>query len=117
MPWSGSKRALEELVTTYYGSLYRYAYRLSGSAQEAEDLTQDAFCQAQAKWEQLRDPQRARSWLFTILRNGYLHRVRNRKIENVFSLEDAGEIPDRPSEPLPEIDLQRLQETLNELPE
>ena len=117
MPWSGSKRALEELVTAHYSSLYRYAYRLSGSAPEAEDLTQDAFCQAQAKWGQLREEGRARAWLFTILRNAYLHRVRSRKTENAFPIDEMGDIPDRSSDALFEIDPQRLQDALNELPE
>ena len=55
MRWPGSTRTLEELVENHYSSLFRYAYRLTGNSQEAEDLTQDAFCQAQVKWSQLRD--------------------------------------------------------------
>ena len=117
MRWSGTTRAIEELVAGHYSSLYRYAYRLSGKAQEAEDLAQDAFCQAQLKWSQLRDLERARPWLFTILRNAYLHKVRDRKMENALPLEEIGEIPDRPAEPVPAIDPQKLQEALDELPE
>lgn len=117
MRWPGTTRSIEGLVETHYGSLYRYAYRLSGSAADAEELTQDAFCQAQAKWGQLRDVGRARAWLFAILRNAYLHRVRDRKTENTLSLDDVGELADRAAEPLPDIDPQRLQEALNELPE
>ncbi len=117
MGWPGKTHKLEELVETHYSSLYRYAYRLSGSAQDAEDLTQDAFCQAQAKWSQLRDPERARAWLFTILRNAYLHRVRSGKKAITLSLESVGDIPDRLPEPLPDIDPGTLQRALNELPE
>src|SRR5947209_8554571 len=47
MQWPGRKRRIDELVESHYASLYRYAYRLSGSPQEAEDLTQETFCQAQ----------------------------------------------------------------------
>src|SRR5947209_13027424 len=68
MQWPGHTRRVEELVARHYASLYRYAFRLSGAPQEAEDLTQETFCQAQKKLGQLRDPQRARGWLFTILR-------------------------------------------------
>src|SRR4051812_49957225 len=60
--------------TTLFRS--RYAFRLSGSAADAEDLTQEAFCKAQLRFHQLRDPARAKPWLFSILRNAYLHRVR-----------------------------------------
>ena len=117
MRWPGTTRAIEELVESHYTSLYRYAYRLSGKAQEAEDLTQETFCQAQLKWSQLRDVARARAWLFTILRNAYLHRLRDRKTENALALEDIGDVPDRASDSWPEIDPERLQSVLDELAE
>ena len=63
MRWFGSSKAtIEALVEAHYAALYRYAYRLSGSAQEAEDLTQETFCAAQGKLVQLREPDRAKSW-------------------------------------------------------
>jgi len=117
MRWPGPSHKIEELVEANYGALYRYAFRLSGSAAEAEDLTQDAFCQAQANLRQLREWDKARAWLFTILRNAYLHRMRDRKIENSVSLDCFGDLPDRPNEPLQEIDPGRLQDALDELPE
>jgi len=117
MRWPGTKRSIEELVKGHYSSLYCYGYRLSGSAQEAEDLTQETFCQAQLKWAQLRDVNLARAWLFTILRNAYLHKDRDRKMEKALPLEEVGDLPDRSPDPLPDIDPLRLQEALNELPE
>jgi RNA polymerase sigma-70 factor, ECF subfamily len=110
-------RTVQELVERYYESLYRYAFRLSGSGADAEDLTQDAFCQAQRNWSQLREYDRAKAWLFSILRNAYLHRLRSARRQLTLPLEVAGEIADRPPEPLPEIDPQRLQTALQELPE
>ncbi len=117
MRWPGTTRQIDELVQEHYGSLYRFGYRLSGSAQEAEDLTQEAFCQAQLKWHQLRDAKRARGWLFAILRNAYLHKVRDRKTTHVLSMEEVGDIPERVPDPLPAIDPQRLQQALDELAE
>lgn len=111
------KTRIEALVQSHYASLYRYGFRLSGNGPEAEDLTQEAFCQAQLKLDQLRDPDRARNWLFTILRNLYLHRVRAAKKENTLPLDNVAEVPERLSEPLPEIEPHRLQEALNGLPE
>src|SRR5438445_13896895 len=110
MKLPGSQRAVEKLVDAHYASLYRYAFRLSGSAADAEDLTQDAFCQAQLKLGQLRDPDKARAWLFSILRNAYLHRVRAHKHEHVVALDGVGDLPQRLPEPLPEVDPQRLQQ-------
>ena len=93
MGWFGnSRQAIAALVEAHYAALYRYAYRLSGSSQEAEDLTQETFCLAQNKLQQLREQERAKSWLFTILRNAYLHRLRSAKLERQVSLEGIAEI-------------------------
>src|SRR5437660_915004 len=86
----GNQRSVQKLVDDHYQSLYRYAYRLSGSAAGAEDLTQDVFCQAQQKLGQLRDASRAKAWLFSILRNAYLHRLRAEKQEHLVPLESVG---------------------------
>ncbi|MCI0641777.1 MAG: RNA polymerase sigma factor [Gemmataceae bacterium] len=117
MRWPGTKRKVEALVQAHYAALYRFAFRLSGTASEAEDLTQEAFCQAQAKFGQLRDVHKARGWLFTILRNVYLHKLRDRKTANAVALDEVGDIPDRLPDPLPDIEPQRLQIALSEIPE
>jgi RNA polymerase sigma-70 factor (ECF subfamily) len=111
------RRAVERLVTTYYKPLYGYAYRLTGSTTDAEDLAQETFCNAQQKLGQLRDPERVRPWLFSILRNAYLHRVRNQKQSRELPLECFQELAESPPDPLPEFDPERLQEALAELPE
>ena len=68
MAMPGNQRSLQNLVDDHYASLYRYAYRLTGSAVDAEDLTQEAFCKAQVNFGQFRDSERAKPWLFSILR-------------------------------------------------
>lgn len=110
-------RAVEKLVDAHYAALYRYAYRLSGSAADAEDLTQEAFCKAQMNLAQLRDLGRAKPWLFSILRNTYLHRVRDDRSRRFVSLDDVGEVAEPPPEPLPPLDAEQLQAALNEMPE
>ncbi len=119
MGMPGSQRAVERLVDDYYAALYRYAFRLSGSAADAEDLTQEAFCKAQLSYGQLRDPARARPWLFSILRNAYLHRVRADRQQRRVSLEVAADVPEPPpdAEAVPDVDPERLQQALAELPE
>jgi len=113
----GSQRNVERLVTEHYAPLYRYAYRLSGSAADAEDLTQEAFCTAQRKMSQLRDPARAKSWLFSILRNAYLHRLRADKHQHFVPVESLSDVAEPPPDPVPPVEPERLQEALNELPE
>ena len=116
MGMPGSQRTVQRLVAEHYVALYRYAYRLSGSEADAEDLTQETFCKAQMNLSQLRQPERAKNWLFTILRNAYLHRVRTEKQQPV-SLEQVGDVPDVLPESLPDIDPDQLQQALAELPE
>jgi RNA polymerase sigma-70 factor (ECF subfamily) len=113
----GGPQLMQRLVEEHYIALYRYAFRLSGSAADAEDLTQEAFCKAQTKLGQLREPDRVKPWLFSILRNEYLHRVRAERHEKCVSLVGLGDLPERSPEPLPDIDPERLQRALNELPE
>jgi RNA polymerase sigma-70 factor (ECF subfamily) len=113
----GSQRKVQRLVDEHYVPLYRYAYRLSGSAADAEDLTQEAFCKAQLNLAQLRDPDRSRAWLFRILRNAYLHRLRADKHRHCVSLDSVGDVAEPLPEPLPAVEPERLQQALNELPE
>lgn len=63
---------IAQLVAEHHQAVYRYAYRLSGSAADAEDLSQQVFLSAQQKLDQLHSPEKARNWLFTVLRNEFL---------------------------------------------
>lgn len=113
----GSQRNIQRLVDEHYAALYRYAFRLSGTSADAEDLTQEAFRKAQESFAQLREQTRAKAWLFRILRNVYLHRLRQEKQEHCVLLDDLSDLPDRLPDPAPAIDPERLQEALQELPE
>ena len=113
----GSAAGLRELIDAHYEALYRYAFRLTGSAADAEDLTQEAFGKALARLAQLREPDRARGWLFRILRNLYLHKVRDDRRHRVIPLDAVGDLPGRPAEEPPAIDPAQLQRALDELDE
>ncbi len=58
--------------------VYRFALRLTGSRQEAEDLAQDTFLRAWRHKDRLRDAKAARVWLFTIARNLWTDRLRRK---------------------------------------
>lgn len=117
MKWFSRHPRIEDLVADHYEAVYRFAYRLCGTQTEAEDVTQEAFCQAQTKLSQLRDPAAARGWIFSIARNTFLHRVRSKKLEKAVPLEDAAEPMDRwDAEPL-SVDPAVLQDALGNLPE
>src|SRR6516225_4025132 len=63
---------LPRLVADHAEVLYRYAFRLTGSVADAEDLTQQTFLIAHQKLSQVREPAGARGWLFAVLRRVYL---------------------------------------------
>src|SRR5437899_11569331 len=117
MELSGVQCSTKQLVDEHYACLYRYAYRLSGCVAEAEDLTQETFCKAQANLSQLRDIQRAKPWLFRILRNVYLHKIRTRKNQPTTLIDDMSEIPQKEADSPSDFDPERLQSALSELPE
>jgi RNA polymerase sigma-70 factor, ECF subfamily len=71
----------ECLVEMYYAPLYRFALSLSRHEQNASDLVQETFCRLAAKGRQLRDPSKAKTWLFTTL---YREFLRNRRNESRF---------------------------------
>jgi len=111
-----SSNNLPELIQQYYALLYRYAFRLSGSEADAEDITQQAFLTAQQKWKQLREPAHAKAWLCTIARNLFLkHRRRERTIP-ICSLESVAE-PAGETWIDSSIDSDELQAVLNQMPE
>ncbi|HEV3142581.1 MAG TPA: RNA polymerase sigma factor, partial [Gemmataceae bacterium] len=113
----GRQQTVQRLVDDHYVALYRYAYRLTGSADQAGDLTQETFCKAQAQFGQLRDINRAKAWLFSILRNAYLHKVRSDKQHRQVSLDNVAEPPGAPNAEMPDVEPQHLQAILQELPE
>jgi RNA polymerase sigma-70 factor (ECF subfamily) len=105
-----------QLVADHHRSVYQYAYRLTGSVQDAEDLAQQVFLIAQRKIGQLRNMDAAGSWLFAILRNCFLRDRQRRRPALAGDLDlDVDLIPE---EGLPEGgDGDRLQQALNRLPE
>lgn len=108
-------RKLADLVERHYALLYRYAFRLTGSEADAEDLTQQAFLTAQAHWDQLRDEAKAKSWLFTIARNAYLKELRGPVCIPSSALDELpGAAPAAESF---DFDQELLQNVLNDLPE
>jgi RNA polymerase sigma-70 factor, ECF subfamily len=108
---------IAQVVADHLDAVYRYAYRLTGSAPDAEDLTQQVFLMAQNKLGQLRSIECLRSWLFTILRNRFIKANRKRRPMSAVDIElDVASIP---AEPLPaeSIDRDALQGALDQLPE
>ncbi len=61
----------ERWVCDYASELFGYAYRLCGDREIADDLVQETFYEAWKSKGGLRHEDRARAWLFQILRHRY----------------------------------------------
>lgn len=106
--------SIDSLVRQHYVLLYRYAFRLTGSECDAEDLTQQCFLTAHSKLHQLRDPDAAKGWLFQILRTAFFKLCRKRKpvLEIDTEMEMVQVVDDQKDQPF---DLERIQQRLCEL--
>lgn len=62
------RRRFEQAVRAYSGDMYRFAAWLTRDRFLAEELVQETFARAWTHWDQLRDPQAVKAWLFTIVR-------------------------------------------------
>lgn len=65
----------EEEALPHLDAVYRFALRLSGAPDQAEDLVQETFLRAFRSWDQYTRGTAAKSWLFTICRNVFLRRI------------------------------------------
>jgi RNA polymerase sigma-70 factor (ECF subfamily) len=74
----GDADAFEELYRTHAGRLYGLAFRMAGSAQEAEDLLQEMFLQAYRKLGTFRGESSLKTWLYRLGMNQCLDYLRGK---------------------------------------
>jgi len=117
MPDERGRMDVAQLVAEHHQAVYRYAYRLSGTVSDAEDLTQQVFLVAQQKLHQLRKAPCARNWLFAILRNCFLKDRQRRQPVPAANLRlNIDTVPSKPPQE-EDIDQERLQGAINQLPD
>jgi RNA polymerase sigma factor (sigma-70 family) len=112
----GDAAAFAALLERYHRSIYHFAYRLLGSAEDAEDATQDTFILVYRALPGARLDLPLRPWLYRIARNRCLDVLKRRRPLSFVDL-DRDEDGDAPvlvdAAPLPEelaerADLQRV---------
>lgn len=103
--------AFNEIVARYKGKIYNYVYRMTGNAEDAEDLTQEVFVRMYTSIGSFRAEASLSTWLFRIAGNLCVDAFRRGKKERgiVHSLdaplpgdEDEGatrDVPDLSNEP------------------
>jgi len=86
----GNRFAFDQLIDRYQGDIHRMIYYRIRARMDAEDLTQDVFIRAYRSISRLREPQRFRSWLYTIAVNRVNDYLRKKRVRSIFKSSDEG---------------------------
>jgi RNA polymerase sigma-70 factor, ECF subfamily len=88
----GDREAFADLVDTYKGPVFSLAFRMTGSTQDADDLTQESFLRAFKSLGRFRAGERFFPWLYTVS----LNVIRNHLLKAKALPEEAAgiEMPD-----------------------
>lgn len=81
-------RKFEEIVNQYQRDLVNFHYRFTGNRYEAEDLAQETFIKVYKKIGTLKEPEKLKSWLYSIARNTVIDFFRKNK-NKPFALDSA----------------------------
>lgn len=102
---SGDRAAFTELVATHHRDLLRLAMVITGDAEMADDAAQAAWHQAWRKLHQVRDPDRVRAWLLSIVANEARQALRRRSRFVALPSQQTAATPSR--DPVDGIDLSK----------
>jgi RNA polymerase sigma-70 factor, ECF subfamily len=69
-------REFEAAALVHLDALYHFALRLTHNRSEAEDLVQETCLRAFRSFHRFNPGTNCRAWLFTVLRNAFLNRIR-----------------------------------------
>lgn len=90
--------SFSEIVKLHLDSLYSAALRLTQNKMDAEDLVQTTCLKALKSFAQLREPHKAKSWLFRILTNTFINEYRTKARRPIMvepdSTEDLSDLSD-----------------------
>ena len=117
----GSVDSFEPLVTEYQKPIYNLALRMTGSAEDAADLTQEVFIKAYKNLSGFRGESKFSVWLYRIAANVCTDFLRSQSRRDSVSLsmddDESGaeyEIPDLRLSPEAELDKRLIRESLAE---
>ena len=97
------KRPSNEQIDLWYPRLFRTALRMTGNAETAGDLTQQAFCKALGRWELFEGNVLPTTWIHQILINCVRDWARRKSVHEdcILNEWDLASVPD-PQEHPPE---------------
>ena len=73
---SGDAEAFDRFVEHFRTKVFHYSWLMCGHREDAEEVAQETLLQVFQSFDQLRDPQRVRPWIFRIAKNACLMKRR-----------------------------------------
>lgn len=118
-------KRIKELYQLHNEAIFRYFLRMTGNGEEAGELTQETFYQACLSIFRFRNESSLKTWLFSIARNVYLKKLREKNNHKILSWEENLALNERNTQefvsPVQLLILkeerERIQEALARLPE
>ncbi|MBZ5670402.1 MAG: sigma-70 family RNA polymerase sigma factor [Acidobacteriia bacterium] len=86
---AGNYAAFEELVNRYEKKIYRLGMNITGNAEDAEDVLQEAFLKAFAHLPEFREDSRFYTWIVRIAVNEALMKLRKRRTSREVPIADS----------------------------
>lgn len=90
MGWDLDRATFDRLVLEYLPACQRFAVRLTGDVDAAEEVVQEAMVRVARGWTSFRGESKFQTWLFRIVVNAWYDRRRRRK-----GGEEVGDVEDR----------------------
>jgi RNA polymerase sigma-70 factor, ECF subfamily len=103
---AGNPGAFDRLVESLHSRLFHYSLMVCGQRDDAEEVAQDTLLKVFESFDQLREPEHVRAWVFRIARNACLMKrrksvfapAREISLEDLMpaaQISDEGERPDK----------------------
>ena len=73
---NGDPEAFERFVNVYRSKIFQYSYLMCGHREDAEEVSQEALLKVFENFDQLREAERLKAWVFRIARNACLMKRR-----------------------------------------
>jgi len=108
---NGNRDAFKTIYELFGPRIYNFLYKLLGSRNEAEDVTQQTFLTVLNRLGSLRDPDLLESWIYRIARNEVYQKFRRKPVD---SLDDDDSRPFADKQEDPRLQGQPEKELLNE---
>jgi RNA polymerase sigma-70 factor (ECF subfamily) len=101
---AGEADAFERFVDHFRSKVFHYSWLMCGRPEDAEEVAQETLLRVFENFDQLRDPQRVRPWVFRIAKNACLMQRRKSVFApaHELSLDDlppTEELPDAAPQP------------------